>query len=124
MERLVNHDSGASFTGALATTASGTPNAGSYAITEGTLAGTGNYTIAAFNPGTLTVNKAGLTVSANRPTITYGSTVPALTSKLHPLTANRPPKRLVRPRTTNLGSAGIALPEIDYFSQAQGGTGL
>ena len=62
---LVNHDSSAAFTGALATTASGTPGAGSYAITEGTLAATGNYTIAAFSPGKLTVNPAGLTVTAS-----------------------------------------------------------
>jgi RHS repeat-associated protein len=76
---LVNHDNSAAFTGALATMASGTPNAGSYAITQGTLAAIGNYTIAAFNPGTLTVNKAGLTVTANSPAITYGSSLPALT---------------------------------------------
>jgi len=54
---LVNGESSASFTGALATAATSSNSAGSsYAITQGTLAATGNYTIGTFTSGTLTVD--------------------------------------------------------------------
>ena len=49
----------------------------------GTLAATGNYTIGTFNPGTLTVNPAPLTVTAADESMTYGGTVPALDLHLH-----------------------------------------
>ena len=49
----------ASFTGSLATTATSSSNVGSYAITQGTLAATGNYTIGTFNPAAPTVGNAG-----------------------------------------------------------------
>ena len=75
---LVNSDTGASFTGSLATTATSSSNVGGYSITEGTLAATGNYTIGTFNAGTLTVNPAPLTVTASNESMTYGGTVPAL----------------------------------------------
>ncbi len=75
---LVNNDTGASFTGGLATTAKSSSNVGGYSITEGTLAATGNYTIGTFNTGTLTVNPASLTVTASNKSMTYGGTVPAL----------------------------------------------
>ena len=53
---LVNGDSSASFTGSLATAATSSSSAGSsYAITEGTLAATGNYKIGTFTSGMLTV---------------------------------------------------------------------
>jgi hypothetical protein len=61
---LVNGDTGASFTGALATTATGGSGVASYPITQGSLAATGNYTIDTFNPGTLTVTPAPLSAAA------------------------------------------------------------
>ncbi len=75
---LVNNDTSATFSGSLATTATSSSNVGDYAITEGTLAATGNYTINTFNPGTLTVIAAPLTVTATNESMTYGSTVPVL----------------------------------------------
>ncbi len=76
---LVNGDPSATFSGGLATTATSSSSVGGYAIAEGTLAATGNYTIGTFNPGTLTVNAAPLTVNATGESMTYGGTVPALT---------------------------------------------
>ena len=61
-----------SFTGGLATTATSSSSVGSYAITQGTLAATGNYTIGTFNPDTLTVNRATPTINWSNPApITY-----------------------------------------------------
>jgi hypothetical protein len=55
---LVNGDTSASFTGGLTTMAGG-HGVGSYPITQGSLAATGNYTIGTFNGGTLTVTQYG-----------------------------------------------------------------
>ena len=55
---LVNGDTSATFSGGLATTATSSSSVGSYPITQGTLAATGNYTIGTFNAGTLTVTMA------------------------------------------------------------------
>ena len=54
--------------------AAGTANAGSYAITSGGASGTGlsNYVIS-YNSGTLTVDKANLSVVANNQTKNFGS---------------------------------------------------
>jgi hypothetical protein len=60
---LVNGDTGASFTGGLATTATGSSGVGGYPITQGSLAATGNYTIGTFNDGTLTVTPAPLSAA-------------------------------------------------------------
>jgi hypothetical protein len=68
---LVNGDTSASFTGGLATTA--TVSVGSYAITQGNLAATGNYTIGTFNPGTLTVTVAPLSDAAANFSATAGA---------------------------------------------------
>ena len=76
---LVNGDSSASFTGSLSTTAAPSSNVGSYPITLGSLAATGNYTIGTLNQGVLTVNAARLTVTASNKGVTYGGAVPALT---------------------------------------------
>ena len=75
---LVNGDSSDSFSGGLATSATSSSSVGSYAITQGSLAATGNYTIGAFTPGTVTVNAAPLTVTASNESMTYGGTVPTL----------------------------------------------
>ena len=55
---LVNGDTSASFSGGLSTTATSSSSVGSYPITQGTLAATGNYTIGTFNAGILTVTMA------------------------------------------------------------------
>ena len=70
---LVNSDSSATFTGSLVTTATSSSNVGGYPITQGTLAATGNYTISTYDPGTLTVNAAPLTITANNDSKTYGT---------------------------------------------------
>lgn len=70
-------DQSATFSGAL-TRASGS-NAGTYAITQGTLVGTGNYTITGFNTGTLTINPKGVTVTADDKTKDYGDPDPTFT---------------------------------------------
>jgi hypothetical protein len=70
---LVNGDSSASFTGGLATTATPSSGVGSYAITQGNLAATGNYTIATFNGGALTVTAAPLSAAAANFSATAGA---------------------------------------------------
>ena len=70
---LVNKDPSATFSGSLATTATSSSNVGGYPITQGTLAATGNYTIGTFNPGTLTVIAAPLTVTATNESMVYGA---------------------------------------------------
>jgi hypothetical protein len=77
---LVNGDTSASFTGGLATPATSGSNAGAYAVTQGTLAVTGNYTIGTFSQGTLTVNPATLTITpAAGQSKVYGAAVPTVT---------------------------------------------
>ena len=75
----------AGITGAasLSTTATQTTNAGTAAITAaaGTLAAN-NYAFSNLANGTLTINKAALTVTADNKTRTYGDANPALTSTL------------------------------------------
>jgi hypothetical protein len=73
---LVNNDTSASFTGGLLTAATGTSNVGGYPITQGNLAATGNYTIGSYNPGTLTVSPAPLTITANDVTKIQGRPTP------------------------------------------------
>ncbi len=75
---LVNSDSSATFSGGLATAASPSSGVGVYPITQGTLAATGNYTIGTFNPGTLAVNAAPLTVTVNSAIKIYGVPLPLL----------------------------------------------
>ena len=70
---LVNGDTSATFSGGLAITATSSSSVGGYPITVGTLAATGNYTIGTLNPGTLTVNAAPLTITANNDSKTYGT---------------------------------------------------
>ena len=76
---LVKGDISATFSGGLVTTATSSSGVGGYAINQGTLAATGNYTIGTFHPGTLTVNPAPLIVTAANESMTYGGSVPALT---------------------------------------------
>jgi hypothetical protein len=79
---LVNGDA---FSGALATTArayNGTvpgSNAGTYAISQGSLTAGSNYTIS-YTGANLTVNKAVLSVTGNSPSMTYGASLPTLSA--------------------------------------------
>jgi MBG domain (YGX type)/YDG domain/Bacterial Ig-like domain (group 3) len=67
-------------TGALVTTATSSAPVGKYPITQGTLAAVdGNYTIT-FNPATLSITPALLTITANDVSKVYGAAVPALTA--------------------------------------------
>ncbi|MEA1648103.1 MBG domain-containing protein [Nitrospirillum sp. BR 11164] len=68
---FVNGDTAAVLGGSLAIGGAGT-NAGSYTLTPGGLTAA-NYDIS-YIAGTLTVNKAALTVTANNATVTYGQT--------------------------------------------------
>ncbi len=65
-------------TGALSRTAGESVAGGPYAITQGTLAANGNYTLS-FTGSTLTVTPAPLTVTADAQTKVYGAADPALT---------------------------------------------
>ena len=76
---LVSGDKSATFSGALATSATSASPVGSYPITENTLAATGNYTIGTFVGANVTVSPALLTVTAASQRMTYGGSVPALT---------------------------------------------
>ena len=71
---LVNGDT---LTGLLATAATPTSNVGAYAITQGTLAASANYTLA-YTPANLTVTAAALTVVADPQTRAYGAANPPL----------------------------------------------
>ncbi|WP_341991147.1 MBG domain-containing protein, partial [Azorhizobium sp. AG788] len=72
---LVNGDS---LTGALATTASATANVGSYGITRGTLAASGNYTLT-YIGATVAVTARPLTVTADDQSRAFGAANPVLT---------------------------------------------
>jgi hypothetical protein len=48
-------------------------NVGGYDIMQGTPAASGNYSIASFIKGTLTVNQAALTIAANNDSKVYGT---------------------------------------------------
>ncbi len=80
---LVNGDTPATFevspnTAPTLSTVAATSHAGSYAITVGG-ASDANYTIT-YDSGTLTINPASLTISADSKAMTYGGTLPALTA--------------------------------------------
>jgi hypothetical protein len=73
---LVNGDTLAGALATIATAYNGTAgsasNVGTYAINQGTLAASNNYTIN-FTPGVLTVNPAALTITGTSQTTTYGT---------------------------------------------------
>ncbi|MFJ6335629.1 MBG domain-containing protein, partial [Rhizobium sp. NPDC092011] len=71
---LVNNDT---LSGLLATSATDTSNAGTYAISQGTLAATGNYDLS-FTGADLTVSKRAITVAANNQSRIYGDANPTL----------------------------------------------
>jgi sugar lactone lactonase YvrE len=96
---LVNGDTSATFTGSLATTATSSSAVGTYPVSQGTLAATGNYTIHTFNPGTLTVNQVRLTITANDVTKAFGAPVPALTASYSGFVAGDTAASLTTPPT-------------------------
>ncbi len=75
---LVNSDTLSSLGISLGTTATSSSNAGTYTISVSGPATLANYT-PTYNNGTLTINKAALTITADDKSMTYGGTVPALT---------------------------------------------
>jgi hypothetical protein len=77
---FVNGDSASLLSGALGTTATTASPVGAYALTLGSLAAGGNYTLAlAANAPTFAVTPATLTVTANNATRAYGAANPAFT---------------------------------------------
>lgn len=68
---LVNKDTSATFSGSLASTATSSSNVGSYPITQGTLAATGNYTIGTYDPSTLSIAKANAIVVVTPYSVVY-----------------------------------------------------
>ncbi|MBN8945146.1 MAG: filamentous hemagglutinin, partial [Rhizobiales bacterium] len=72
---LVNNDS---LSGSLATSATGTSNVGSYAITQGTLAASSNYAVT-YASANLAVTQRAITVTADTLSRVYGDANPALT---------------------------------------------
>ncbi|WP_175426438.1 MBG domain-containing protein [Azospirillum brasilense] len=72
---LVNGDA---LSGSLATTATGTSNVGTYAITQGSLAASPNYSLT-YSGANLTVTPRSLAVTADAQSRSYGDANPALT---------------------------------------------
>jgi len=67
------------FSGALSTVTGAAATAGTHAITQGDLAlASGNYVLGGFADGTLTVDKAQLTLKADDQSKTFGTPTPAL----------------------------------------------
>uniref|UniRef100_UPI002FBE0288 beta strand repeat-containing protein n=1 Tax=Azorhizobium caulinodans TaxID=7 RepID=UPI002FBE0288 len=75
---LVNGDT---LTGALVTSASSTASVGSYAITQGTLAASSNYSVA-YTGANVSVTARPLTVTADAQSMVYGDAIPGLTYAL------------------------------------------
>ena len=73
---LVNGDV---LSGALSTLATAASGVGDYGITQGTLAASGNYTVTGFTPGTLSIGRRAITVTANDASRVYGDADPAFT---------------------------------------------
>jgi hypothetical protein len=75
---FVNGETSAVLGGTLAFARAPGENVGSYLITPSGLT-SANYSLTTFNTGSLTINKAGLTITADAKTKTYGAVDPALT---------------------------------------------
>ena len=75
---LVNGDTAAVFSGALATTASASSDVGTYPIGQGTVSAGPDYVIG-YTAGSLTVAPAALTVNTDDPSQVYGTPLPRLT---------------------------------------------
>ena len=76
---LVNGDV---LSGALATSADTGTNVGSYAIAQGTLAASPNYSVTGFTGGTLTITPRAITIAADAVQRIYGDANPTLTYRV------------------------------------------
>jgi autotransporter-associated beta strand protein len=76
---LVGDDTSASFSGAITTNATSSASVGNtYTITQGTLASSGNYSIATFNAGSVTITPRPVTVTVDvGQTKVYGNADPS-----------------------------------------------
>ena len=72
---------GDALSGALATTASSTANVGTYGITQGTLAASGNYAVT-FAGNQIAIARRSLTISAQSELVFVGSPLPSLAFNL------------------------------------------
>ena len=105
---LVNGDS---LSGALATSATTASNVGTYGITQGTLAASGNYALN-YASADLTVTQRAITVTADAKSRAYGDANPALTyqvggrasSTATPCRARSRPRRRQRATSAPTGS--------------------
>ncbi|MGD0091432.1 MAG: MBG domain-containing protein, partial [Planctomycetota bacterium] len=84
---LVSGDTAAIFTGSLATTAVASSSAGTYPITQGTLAATANYALT-FVGATLTISKANAPVALSGLIWTYDGTPKSATATTTPAGLN------------------------------------
>ena len=84
---LVNGDTGIVFTGTLATSATAASSVGTYVIVQGSLSAAPNYDIA-FTSGTLSVNPAALTITADDASKTYGAVLPSFEASYSGLVNN------------------------------------
>ena len=113
---LVNGDTSATFSGSLATTATKASSVGSYPITQGSLAATGNYTIRTYDPGTLTVNAGPLTVTVTTLADDPTGSIPGYTTLRDAITeANTGPTRSVEITFAVTGTIDLtsALPALN-----------
>ena len=120
---LVNGDTSATFSGSLATTATNASSVGSYPITQGSLAATGNYTIGTYDPGTLTVNAAPLTVTVTTLADDPSGSIPGYTTLRDAITeANTGPTRSVEITFAVTGTIDLtsALPALDNNISIEG----
>ena len=116
---LVNGDTAAVVTGApsLSTTASGSSSAGVYPVTVGlgTLAAA-NYDFPNLVAGTLTINRAPLTVAVSAVSLTYGDPIPPLTAVISGFVLGQTPgvvSGMPTLTTTATASSGAGVYPID-----------
>ncbi len=125
-------------TGDLASVADGTTRTGTYAITQGTLTASPNYSLT-FEPGTLTVTKRNLVIVYNGSSTSrlYGDANPALTGTYTVYymvngdqLSGTPVWSTTATQTSNIGSYGITLSGLTasdnynvlYYRPGQSGT--
>ena len=118
---LVNEDGPSAVSGlSLSTTALASSNAGGYAITA-LGATSGNYNIT-FDPGTLTITKAPLTITANDQSKIYGAALPTLTASYAGLVNEDAPSAIsgLSLSTTALASSNVGAYGITASGAASG----
>ena len=128
--RLVNGDTAGAISGLTLTTVPATSHAGSYAITASG-ASDSDYAISFVN-GTLTIDPAALTVTANDQSMVYGGTMPTLTASYGHLVNNDLASAISSgltlttvPATSHVGSYAITVSgasDSDYAIRFVNGT--